>query len=163
MSQCSCGSAQSFAQCCEPILSGKKIAPTAETLMRARYSAYVHGKVGFLFESYAPENRHDFDQASAGKWAAESTWKGLEILATEKGQPQDKTGKVEFTARYVLNGKEELYHELADFRKDPDGHWYFVDGVVPRVKPIVREGPKLGRNDPCHCGSGAKLKKCCGA
>ncbi len=31
------------------------------------------------------------------------------------------------------------------------------------VKPIVREAPKVGRNDPCPCGSGKKYKKCCGA
>jgi hypothetical protein len=29
--------------------------------------------------------------------------------------------------------------------------------------PIRRQGPKIGRNDPCHCGSGKKYKKCCGA
>jgi len=28
--------------------------------------------------------------------------------------------------------------------------------------PIVREGAKVGRNDPCVCGSGKKFKKCCG-
>jgi hypothetical protein len=29
--------------------------------------------------------------------------------------------------------------------------------------PFRREEPKLGRNDPCHCGSGRKFKKCHGA
>ncbi|HEY5895713.1 MAG TPA: DUF1186 domain-containing protein [Chthoniobacterales bacterium] len=29
--------------------------------------------------------------------------------------------------------------------------------------PYVREAPKIGRNDPCPCGSGKKYKKCCGA
>ena len=28
---------------------------------------------------------------------------------------------------------------------------------------IVNDGPKIGRNDPCPCGSGKKYKKCCGA
>ena len=32
-----------------------------------------------------------------------------------------------------------------------------------KVKTIVREAPKVGRNDPCPCGSGKKYKKCCGA
>ena len=31
-----------------------------------------------------------------------------------------------------------------------------------KVKPIVRETPKVGRNDPCPCGSGKKYKKCHG-
>ncbi len=30
------------------------------------------------------------------------------------------------------------------------------------AQPIVREEQKIGRNDPCHCGSGKKYKKCCG-
>jgi len=28
-------------------------------------------------------------------------------------------------------------------------------------QPFVREGPKVGRNDPCPCGSGRKFKQCC--
>ena len=34
---------------------------------------------------------------------------------------------------------------------------------VPRVETVVHEGPRIGRNDPCPCGSGKKYKKCCGA
>lgn len=30
-------------------------------------------------------------------------------------------------------------------------------------KPVQREGSKVGRNDPCPCGSGKKYKRCCGA
>jgi uncharacterized protein YchJ len=33
----------------------------------------------------------------------------------------------------------------------------------PAAQPYVRDEPKLGRNDPCHCGSGKKYKKCHGA
>ena len=29
-------------------------------------------------------------------------------------------------------------------------------------QPVVRQGPKIGRNDPCPCGSGRKFKNCCG-
>mgnify|MGYP005838691489 CR=1 FL=1 len=40
------------------------------------------------------------------------------------------------------------------------------EGFQPRkpvsIAPIVRERPKVGRNDPCPCGSGKKYKKCCG-
>lgn len=36
-------------------------------------------------------------------------------------------------------------------------------GEVQKVETVRREEPKLGRNDPCHCGSGKKYKKCCGA
>ena len=33
---------------------------------------------------------------------------------------------------------------------------------VEEHKPVVNDGPKVGRNDPCPCGSGKKYKKCCG-
>ncbi len=35
--------------------------------------------------------------------------------------------------------------------------------LTMQAKPIVRDGPKVSRNDPCPCGSGKKYKKCCGA
>jgi len=38
-----------------------------------------------------------------------------------------------------------------------------TQGEGAKVKTIVREAPKIGRNDPCPCGSGKKYKKCCGA
>ena len=30
------------------------------------------------------------------------------------------------------------------------------------TQTIVRESKKIGRNEPCHCGSGKKYKQCCG-
>jgi len=38
-----------------------------------------------------------------------------------------------------------------------------ADQSDQKPKPIHREAPKVGRNDPCPCGSGKKFKKCCGA
>jgi preprotein translocase subunit SecA len=38
-----------------------------------------------------------------------------------------------------------------------------VGGDDAEVKTVHREGPKVGRNDPCPCGSGKKYKKCHGA
>ena len=32
----------------------------------------------------------------------------------------------------------------------------------PRQEPVRNAGPKIGRNDPCHCGSGRKFKVCHG-
>jgi preprotein translocase subunit SecA len=35
--------------------------------------------------------------------------------------------------------------------------------AAAKAAPVVRSGEKVGRNDPCPCGSGKKYKKCCGA
>jgi hypothetical protein len=37
----------------------------------------------------------------------------------------------------------------------------YAEAASGKVKPITRAGSKLGRNDPCPCGSGKKYKKCC--
>ena len=37
------------------------------------------------------------------------------------------------------------------------------NGQLPKVETVVHDGPRIGRNDPCPCGSGKKYKKCCGA
>jgi preprotein translocase subunit SecA len=37
-----------------------------------------------------------------------------------------------------------------------------VGGEEEARKPVTREEAKVGRNDPCPCGSGKKYKKCCG-
>ena len=34
--------------------------------------------------------------------------------------------------------------------------------IVKKVTIVRREAPKIGRNDPCPCGSGKKYKNCCG-
>ncbi|HXG68691.1 MAG TPA: preprotein translocase subunit SecA [Blastocatellia bacterium] len=39
----------------------------------------------------------------------------------------------------------------------------FAAGEEEQAKPIRNKGPRIGRNDPCPCGSGKKYKKCCGA
>lgn len=43
---------------------------------------------------------------------------------------------------------------------DPD--WIWDDEFFAEQQPFVRQNPKIGRNDPCPCGSGKKYKKCCG-
>lgn len=161
--QCPCGSTRPYEACCGPAISGAKPAPTAEALMRSRYTAYVRAEIPYLRETLAPEARGDFDEAAARRWATEATWLGLEILAKEAGAASDQEGTVTFIARYAQEGKAREHREVASFKKDPSGRWHFVDAKPPKSEPVVREAPKVGRNDPCPCGSGKKHKKCCGA
>ena len=161
MSSCPCGSGRSLDECCGRYLSGKAQAPTAEALMRARYSAHVTANIDFIERTRARETRDSFDRAGATKWAKDSDWKGLTITSVEGGSEKDTKGTVSFVAAFALEGKEYRHEEVAWFRKD-DGAWVFVDGKLPKQEPFVRQGPEVGRNDPCPCGSGKKFKKCHG-
>ncbi len=161
---CPCGSGQAFDACCGPLLSGAQPPSTAESLMRSRYTAYVRGEIGYLGRTLHPEHRADYDEAATRKWAATAQWLGLEVGALEGGGQADETGTVEFIARYrdAQKGTRHTHHERAEFRRQ-DGTWYFTDGHPVAPKTVVHEGGKVGRNDPCPCGSGRKYKKCCGA
>ncbi len=162
MDTCPCGSSRSWSECCEPIIRGARPAPTAEALMRSRYSAYARGEIPYLLESTHPDHRADQDEDGIRDWSLNSQWHGLEILAVEGGGEADAEGQIEFVAEYTHEGERRRHHERATFGR-ADGAWKLVRGEAVKPKPYVREEPRVGRNDPCPCGSGRKHKKCCGA
>lgn len=174
---CPCGNKTPYEECCGPFLSGKALPESAEKLMRSRYTAYTRVNVDYIKNTLAPESRSDFDPKAAREWGEKAKWHGLQIISTDKGTTTDKTGTVEFIATYEMEGDAVDHHEVSQFRKDQKGQWFFVDGESHThkageghqdhhhepQKPVVREAPKTGRNDPCPCGSGKKNKKCCAA
>ncbi|MDX9788336.1 MAG: YchJ family protein [Desulfobacterales bacterium] len=161
METCPCGSNLAYADCCAPLIQGHQPAQSAEALMRSRYSAYVKTAIDYIHDTLHPSRRQKLNREEALEWSKKSDWQGLEILKTVAGGPDDETGTVEFIARYAEKGKNMIHHEIAEFSK-LDGRWYFVDGSMPKPAQSIRQGPKIGRNDPCICGSGKKYKKCCG-
>jgi SEC-C motif-containing protein len=156
---CPCGSGAAFEACCGPILAGAP-APTAEALMRSRYSAYVRGVIDHVVATHAPATRGDVDVEAATRWSRDTTWGGLEILATERGGPEDSKGIVEFVVRGVTGGVPFAQRERSRFERF-DGAWCYVDGDIRGVP--IRAAAAPGRNDPCPCGSGKKYKRCHGA
>ncbi|WP_428624997.1 YchJ family protein [Sedimenticola sp.] len=161
MSLCLCGSSKPAADCCNPVINGERHAVTAEELMRARYTAFATGAIDFLSSSLHPDHRDDHDVAATRRWAENSEWLGLQIVKCERGDAQDVEGVVEFIATFKEKGVVRRHHERSRFSK-VDNEWFFVDGelVLPETK--INQSPKVGRNDPCPCGSGKKYKKCCG-
>lgn len=169
MSLCPCRVTDSAHQldlenCCGPYLQKKKKAPTAEALMRSRYTAYVVKNIDYIDETQINLPHETFDKAEALKWADSSEWMGLDILKKTKGEANDTTGIVDFVAHYkdIKSGTELHHHETSLFQKDA-GDWKFKEGQVHGAQPVKRLEPKVGRNDPCSCGSGKKSKKCCAA
>ncbi len=161
MDYCPCGSGQAYESCCGPLISAGRPAPTAEAVMRARYCAFVKHEIGYLLDSLHPEHREDYDPAATQRWADSAQWVQLEIVGTDAGGEADDEGTVEFVATYRDKGVTHTHHEVGRFNRY-DGAWYYTDGTM--VTPGTRRnpGPKVGRNDPCPCGSGKKYKKCCG-
>jgi SEC-C motif-containing protein len=154
---CPCGSQNNgklLAQCCEPYLQGQLSAPTAEALMRSRYSAYCLKNIDYLLNTHHPTQHESNSRRQIAASANGVTWLGLTIIFTEAGQPEDQTGVVEFVARYQEGRYICQLHERSRFLKE-QGKWFYLDGeMLPPLEPK--------KNDPCWCNSGKKFKQCHG-
>ncbi len=148
---CPCGSGVDAKTCCEAIITGMTQARTAVELMRARYTAFVTGRMNgaFVRNTTAPETRSTDNIPSPQIGGL-----GLDIRRVSAGGEHDQTGTVEFVARLLVQGCPEAHHEISRFRREA-GAWVYIDGSFPAHA-------KVGRNDPCPCGSGKKFKQCCG-
>lgn len=151
MSQaCPCGSGTPLEGCCGHYHMGTP-APSAEHLMRSRYSAYALGLVDYLIGTTLPAQQAGLDSDGIREWSLGSTWLGLDVEASELIGAQPEHAFVTFSARWHDGSGEHSHRERSAFVQH-DGRWYFIDPTVPL---------KAGRNDPCPCGSGQKFKKCC--
>ncbi|WP_433549217.1 YchJ family protein [Streptomyces sp. CA-294286] len=119
---CPCGRTQPYGDCCGRFHRGEAAAPTAERLMRSRYSAFVVLDADYLLRTWHPTTRPstlDLDPSQR--------WTGLDILATADGSAFHQSGTVEFRAHYVHDGQGDSQHELSRFVRD-DGRWSYLDG-----------------------------------
>jgi SEC-C motif domain protein len=153
-----------YSDCCLPYISGTKTPPTPEALMRSRYAAYVLNNISYIEMTQTADDKEGFNKEEAQKWSEGSDWLGLEIKNTNGGGTSETSGVVEFIAHYRDKKTHHQFHhhETSVFEKH-DGIWKFIQGEVHGANSVKRIHPKIGRNDPCSCGSGKKFKKCCGA
>jgi SEC-C motif-containing protein len=121
---CPCGSNRKFADCCARHLDGGEPAPTAEALMRSRYTAYTLGREDYLLATWHPSTR----PAALGLAEDVATkWLGLEVKRHE--QPDAEHAIVEFVARFKIQGRAHRLHEISRFAKE-HGRWFYVDGDI---------------------------------
>ncbi len=153
---CPCGTGQLFEACCEPVLAGQRIPATAEQLMRARFTAHVAHDFKFLHESYRPTAGTPFVPEEG---TPSVTWTKLEVHAHEVTENPDKAF-VDFSAYGTEDGVEKVLHEKAEFQRI-NGRWLYTREARLGPAPYKSASPKVGRNDPCPCGSGRKYKHCC--
>ncbi|MEU7056421.1 YchJ family metal-binding protein [Streptomyces sp. NPDC046197] len=116
---CPCGLSGPYEKCCGRYLPvGAAAAPTAEALMRSRYTAFVRQDAGHLLRTWHPRTRParvDFDPGMR--------WTGLEVLGTTGGSAFHTTGTVTFRATY----RGGVLHERSRFER-VEGAWVYVDG-----------------------------------
>ena len=125
---CPCGGVPAgapLATCCGPVVAGERPAPTAEWLMRSRYTAYVLGDGDHLFRTWHARTRTaDADPDPRVRWV------GLRVLDVVAGGPDDADGVVEFRARWVSADDGPLrrgeLHERSRFVRR-GGRWVYLE------------------------------------
>lgn len=120
--KCPCCSGKSYKDCCQPYHLKEKFAPTAEALMRARFSAFAIPNGEYLWETTSPNKRQFHNKKDLQEWGEINQWTKLEIV------DKPSANKVEFKAFYIdEDGNEQLHHELSQF-KLIQNRWYYVTG-----------------------------------
>ncbi|MEU0413710.1 YchJ family metal-binding protein [Streptomyces griseorubiginosus] len=115
---CPCGLPETYDACCGRFHRGGAAAPTAEALMRSRYSAFVRLEREYLLRTWHPRTSPGSLELDPGM-----RWTGLEILDTTDGSAFHSTGTVTFRASF----KGGSLHERSRFER-VDGAWVYVDG-----------------------------------
>lgn len=117
---CPCQSSLQYAACCGQYHKGKA-APTAEALMRSRYSAYALQLGRYVFKTWDKSKRPSLQQLLTHD-AIE--WFGLKIVSTEQGKRDDDTGTVAFVATYSDKNQIIQHCETSQFKK-LEGRWVY--------------------------------------
>ena len=126
--------------------------------MRSRYTAHVKLAADYLNATQRGPALGTFDRGEMARGAPTMKWLSLRIVSTRGGGEDNSAGAVEFIASFEKDGLLGTHHELSSFVRD-NGGWLYTAGKDPR--PPTRRPEKIGRNQPCPCGSGRKYKKCC--
>jgi SEC-C motif-containing protein len=125
---CPCGSGKTLQLCCGQWLSGKQSAPTAEALMRSRYTAYVLKNVDYLVKTTLPASREPDLAESIRDWSGQVTWQKLHVLQVEAGGRSDTEGTVEFIAEFIGPNGTDRHHERSQFKK-VRGVWFYAEAI----------------------------------
>ena len=122
--QCPCQSEKTYSECCALYHNGQP-APTAEALMRSRYSAFVVNNDKYIYKSWSKTTRPSKKSLKQGQ---ANEWLGLTIVRTEQGMLFDAEGVVEFIARFLSDGEVQQFHEVSRFIRENE-KWVYLDGA----------------------------------
>ena len=137
LAACPCGGAP-FAACCGPYLAGDAVAPSAELLMRSRYTAYTLRDEAYLRATWHPSTLpagQIVDPDEKLQWLGLEVKSALRLRQRKANLPESPdSDTVEFIARYKIAGRAHRLHEVSRFVRERDGdvaRWFYLDGSFP--------------------------------
>ena len=136
-----------------------------DTLWKEHLASMDHLRQGIHLRSYAQKNpKQEYKREAFALF--ESLLDNLKhdvvrVTSHVRIQTPEELAAIEQQRKEELErqlGSAKTIHEDANSRSDGE-----QQSAEPRQAPVTREGRKVGRNEPCPCGSGKKYKQCHGA
>jgi SEC-C motif domain protein len=118
---CPCGGGTYF-ECCHPFHAGVAAAPTAEKLMRSRYSAYVLEMGEYVLATWHASTR----PTEPLHFEPGLRWLGLDVRSHHG--IDDEHAEVSFVARSKLGGRAHRLVETSRFVRE-EGRWFYVHPI----------------------------------
>ena len=115
------------------------------------------GLVGYAQKDPKVEYRREGMKAFDAMWGRIGQQVTSAIFRLEKQSP-DFVGSLWRVTDTIHEDVTDDY----DYDEESEGDTNSSEPAQQSIDPIVNQQPKVGRNDPCPCGSGKKFKKCCG-
>ena len=118
--RCPCLSGESLENCCGRYLNAGQNAPTAERLMRSRFTAFAVGDTDYLLRTWHPSTRPSSLELDSG-----ISWTRLDLLDRRRGGLLDVDGEVEFEAHFRHGSQRGSQHERSTFVRE-NGEWFYL-------------------------------------
>jgi SEC-C motif-containing protein len=120
-------------------VAGAAVPPTAEALMRSRYTAYTRKNEDYLRATWHASTRPTepiIDQNEKIQWLGLEIKSALRLRQRKAELPESPdSDMVEFVARFRIGGRAHRLHEVSRFVREPgtDGalRWFYLDGSFP--------------------------------
>lgn len=137
-SPCPCKSGETFGSCCQPILRGTA-APTAEKLMRSRFTAFALGDVAYVYATLHPEHADRALPREAFLSALKRDISGVRFLdlAILSASEDGDRATVTFAAKIMKSAVDRSFNERSEFERT-DGGWRYLRGdTLPYAKEAL--------------------------
>ncbi|MHC4623626.1 MAG: preprotein translocase subunit SecA [Planctomycetota bacterium] len=158
----------------------EKLSEVAKEFLRAELSDLEKYVLLQIYDSTWKDHLYVMDHLKESIWTRSFAEKdpkieykreGFRMFDEMLGTIEDRVTDVIFKVRLEAGARARSVWQVSQTAHDEVGQFAMAErqraaaqapqGEV-QVKQIRLEGPKVGRNDPCPCGSGKKYKKCCG-
>src|SRR5579883_284653 len=139
---------------------------TLDTLWREHLAAMDYLRQGIHLRGYAQKNpKQEYKRESFELFVAlldKINYEVISTLSKFEVQQEEDVLQMESERRQVLNSNMQYQHAETSGLSESDEVAVMDEERPQKSEPVVRIGTKVGRNDPCPCGSGKKYKQCHG-